>query len=110
LRDSLEIFRELQLPIEKIRLGGGGAKSNLWRQIQADVYGQPVELIEAEGGAAFVAAILTGVGAGKWKTVEEACQKRFGLRKESSRMRKRRNCSIAISQNIKRYIRHCVLY
>ena len=75
LRDSLEIFRELQLPIEKISLGGGGAKSNLWRQIQADVYGQTVELIEAEEGAAFGAAILAGVGAGKWKTVDEACQK-----------------------------------
>ena len=75
LRDSLEIFRELQLPIEKIRLGGGGAKSNLWRQIQADIYGQTVELIEAEEGAAFGAAILAGVGAGKWKAVDEACQK-----------------------------------
>jgi xylulokinase len=46
----------------------------LWRQIQADVYGQTVELIEAEEGAAFGAAILAGVGAGEWKTVDEACQ------------------------------------
>ncbi len=75
LRDSLEIFRQLNLPIETIRLGGGGAKSKLWRQIQADVYGQTVETIEAEEGAAFGAAILAGVGAGAWKTVDEACQK-----------------------------------
>ena len=75
LLDSLEIFRELRLPIEKIRLGGGGAKSALWRQIQADIYCQPVELLVAEEGAAFGAAILAGVGVDAWATVDEACQK-----------------------------------
>lgn len=73
LRDSLEIFRELGAPIESIRLGGGGAKSALWRQIQADIYGQTVEIIEADEGAAFGAAILAGVGAGAWESVDQAC-------------------------------------
>jgi xylulokinase len=73
LRDSLEIFRELGAAIERIRLGGGGARSRLWRQIQADVYGQPVEILEADEGAAFGAAILAGVGAGAWSSVDEAC-------------------------------------
>ena len=75
LRDSFEIFRELRVPIETIRLGGGGARSRLWRQIQADVYGQAVETIEADEGAAFGAAILAGVGGGAWTSVDEACQK-----------------------------------
>lgn len=73
LRDAIEIFRELNIPIETIKLGGGGAHSPLWRQIQADVYGQTVETIAAEEGAAYGAALLAGVGAGKWKTIEEAC-------------------------------------
>lgn len=73
LRDSLEIFRELKIPIETIRLGGGGARSRLWRQIQANVYGQAVETIAADEGAAFGAALLAGVGAGNWKTIDEAC-------------------------------------
>lgn len=73
LRDSLEIFKELGAPIERIRLGGGGAKSRLWRQIQADVYGQPVEILEADEGAAFGSAILAGVGFGAWPSVDEAC-------------------------------------
>lgn len=77
LRDSIEIFRELQIPLESIRLGGGGARSALWQQIQADVYGQAVETIEAEEGAAFGAAILAGVGAGAWKTVDEACRQKI---------------------------------
>jgi xylulokinase len=75
LRDSFEIFKELGAEISSIRLGGGGAKSALWRQIQADVYAQTVETIEADEGAAFGAAILAGVGAGAWKTVDEACEK-----------------------------------
>lgn len=75
LRDSLEIFRELGAQISAIRLGGGGARSDLWRQIQADVYGQSVELIAVDEGAAFGAAILAGVGAGAWTNVDEACEK-----------------------------------
>ena len=75
LRDAFEIFRELGAPIEAIRLGGGGARSPLWRQIQADVYGQAVETIESDEGAAFGAAILAGVGVGAWPSVEEACRK-----------------------------------
>jgi xylulokinase len=74
LRDSLEIFKEIGVEISSIRLSGGGAKSTLWQQIQADVYGHPVELIEADEGAAFGAAILAGVGANHWKTVAEACE------------------------------------
>lgn len=75
LRDSLEIFRDLKAPIEAVRLGGGGAKSELWRQIQADIYGQTVQTVEAEEGAAFGAAILAGVGGGAWTSVDEACEK-----------------------------------
>ncbi|MDQ2747539.1 MAG: FGGY-family carbohydrate kinase, partial [Acidobacteriota bacterium] len=75
LRDSLEIFRELSIPTENIRLGGGGAKSALWRQIQADIYGQKVETIRAEEGAAYGAALLAGVGAENWQTIDEACAK-----------------------------------
>src|SRR5437764_9023603 len=73
LRDTLTIFGELSVPVKSIRLGGGGARSPLWRQIQADVYGIAVELIEAEEGGAYGAGLLAGVGTGTWKTVEAAC-------------------------------------
>ena len=73
LRDTLTIFEELRVPVRKIRVGGGGARSLLWRQIQADVFGQPVETVQAEEGPAFGAALLAGVGAGVWPTVDDAC-------------------------------------
>jgi xylulokinase len=73
LRDTFEIFNEMKVPVEEIRLGGGGARSQLWRQIQADIYGHPVKTVEAEEGAAYGAALLAGVGAGAWPSVEAAC-------------------------------------
>ena len=73
LRDTFTIFSELDVPVERIRVGGGGARSPLWREIQAAVYGRPVETVAAEEGAAYGAAILAGVGAGYWHTVDEAC-------------------------------------
>lgn len=73
LRDSFSIFAEMKVPVTNIRLGGGGARSALWRQIQADVYGHAVEAVEAEEGAAYGAALLAGVGAGTWSSVDEAC-------------------------------------
>ncbi len=73
LRDTFTIFKEIEVPVETIRLGGGGARSKLWRQIQADIYGQQVEIVEAEEGAAYGAAILAGVGAKAWPSVDAAC-------------------------------------
>jgi xylulokinase len=74
LRDTLTIFDEIAVPVEKIRLGGGGARSTLWRQIQAEVYGRPAEILAAEEGAAYGAALLAGVGSGSWASVDEACE------------------------------------
>lgn len=73
LKDSFEILRELNVPCETIRLGGGGARSELWRQIQADIYDHEVETVEAEEGAAYGVALLAGVAAGAWPTVDAAC-------------------------------------
>jgi len=75
LRDSFTIFAELAVPLRQVRLGGGGARSALWRQIQADVYGHPVETVAADEGAAFGAALLAGVGAGLWPDVDSACDR-----------------------------------
>jgi xylulokinase len=73
LKDTMSIFAEIGVPARAIRLGGGGARSPIWRQIQADVYGQPVEMVAAEEGAAYGAALLAGVGAGVWPSADAAC-------------------------------------
>jgi xylulokinase len=73
MRDSLAIIRELGVPVKQIRASGGGSKNLLWRQIQADAFGQDVVTINAEQGPAYGVALLAAVGAGAFKNVEEAC-------------------------------------
>ena len=72
LRDTFTIFKEIEVPVEAIRLGGGGARSKLWRQIQADVYGQQVENGGGRRRGAYI-PILAGVGAKVWPSVDAAC-------------------------------------
>ncbi len=74
LNDTFTLLAELHVPVNAVRLGGGGARSPLWRQIQADIYGQTVEIVEAEEGAAYGGALLAGVGTGVWATVDDACR------------------------------------
>jgi xylulokinase len=73
MRDSLAIIKEMGVPVKQIRASGGGSKSPLWRQIQADVFGQKVVTINAEQGPAYGVALLAAVGAGAFKNIEEAC-------------------------------------
>ena len=72
LRDSLEIMRELEVPVEDVRATGGGARSSLWRRLQADIYGTPVRRTVADEGPAYGAALLAGVAAGAYSDVDEA--------------------------------------
>lgn len=74
LRDSLEILKSLKVPVEAVRISGGGAKSPLWRQILADIFGVKVQVISSKEGPALGAAILAAVGCGLYKTVDEACK------------------------------------
>jgi xylulokinase len=58
-----------------VRANGGGAKSAFWRQMQADIFNANIVTMNIEDGAAVGAAILGAVGAGYFKSVEEACGK-----------------------------------
>jgi xylulokinase len=72
LRDSLEIMRELGVPIADVRATGGGARSALWRRLQADIYNTPVRRTVADEGPAYGAALLAGVASGTYADVDEA--------------------------------------
>jgi xylulokinase len=74
MRDSLEIARSMNIPVQEIRLSGGGARSEFWRQMQADIYGQQVVTINASEGPAYGVALLAAAGTGAYRSVEEACR------------------------------------
>ena len=73
MRDSLEIIESLGVPVKQIRASGGGSRSPLWRQMQADVFGQAAVTINAEQGPAYGVALLAAVGAGAFRSIVEAC-------------------------------------
>jgi len=82
LRDCLEVFEELGIKIEQIIASGGGAKSRVWRQIQADVFNKEISMTQSIEQAAIGAAILSGVGVGIYKDTEEGCKKVVKLKEE----------------------------
>ncbi|MEO8497340.1 MAG: xylulokinase [Planctomycetota bacterium] len=88
MRDSLAIIEEMGVPVRQIRASGGGAKSALWRQLQADLFGKKVVTLKAEQGPAFGVALLAAVGAGEYKNIEEACAATIELTSETNVDRK----------------------
>ena len=84
LRDSLAIFEELGVPVTQIRASGGGSRSPLWRQIQADCFGRPVATINTEEGPAFGVALLASVGAGFHPDIRTACDAAIRIVRETT--------------------------
>lgn len=73
LRDSIQILREMNIETSEMAATGGGGRSRLWRQMLADNYRCPVKTVESKEGPALGVAILAGVGAGLFASVEEGC-------------------------------------
>jgi len=92
LRDSLQIIEGLGVPVRQIRASGGGSRSPLWRQIQADTFGRKVVTINTEEGPAYGVALLAAVGAGVFKNVQEACAATIRPVKETSPQRPAKSC------------------
>ncbi|MDH5636003.1 MAG: FGGY family carbohydrate kinase [Candidatus Bathyarchaeota archaeon] len=69
----IEVMGGQGIEVSEIRVDGGGARSALWRQIQADITGKPIVLTRViEDASALGAAILTSYGVGLHKTIDEA--------------------------------------
>ncbi len=75
LRECLDVLREMGLPFGRMMATGGGGQSPLWRQMLADLYGCPVVTVANKEGPALGVALLAGVGAGVYPSVQEACRR-----------------------------------
>jgi len=74
LRDCMEIIKNMNISINEVRASGGGGKSKLWRQMQADMFDKEIVTINSGEGPAFGVALLAGVGTGIYSSVPEACE------------------------------------
>jgi xylulokinase len=62
------------VPVESVRLSGGGARSHFWRQLMADVMHKRVVTLDTQEGSAYGAALLAVTGTGIYGTIEECCR------------------------------------
>ena len=73
LKDCLSIINDMGIKASNIRLSGGGARSELWKQILCDIFASKVSTVNSKEGGALGVAILAAVGVGIYNSVEEAC-------------------------------------
>lgn len=73
-KDIFDIYDAAGAEFDTVVAIGGGAKSPLWLQIQADIFNKKVVALKNEQGPGMGAAILTDVGLGWFKTVQEAAE------------------------------------
>jgi xylulokinase len=64
----------LDVPVDEIRIMGGGAKSPLWCNMKANLTGKKLITLKNKETACLGSAILAGVGAGVFESVEKACE------------------------------------
>ena len=74
LRDCYRTLEEMRLPVKRIFLIGGGARSKLWSEIVCNVFNRPVA-VPTPGDASFGACLLAGTGIGVFADVKEAVAK-----------------------------------
>jgi xylulokinase len=70
LRVNLDLLKKGGVEITELRAIGGGAKSDLWLQLKADITGVPVLVPKVTEAAAWGAALLAGAGAGLFQDVK----------------------------------------
>lgn len=80
LKDSLMIFEELGISGDTIIASGGGASSDEWLQIQADIFEKNIKVCGVREQACLGACILAGVGTGIFSSIEQACERFVSFR------------------------------
>ena len=74
LRDCYRTLEEMKLPVKRIFLIGGGARSRIWSEIVANVFNCEVS-VPTPGDASFGACLLAGTGIGIFADVKDAVSK-----------------------------------
>lgn len=74
IKQNLRMLQEAGVVINEVRAIGGGAKSEKWLQLKADMFGKKVIALDISEGVCLGTAILAGTATGKYNTIEEAVE------------------------------------
>lgn len=80
VRRNIEVIEGLGVPVNEVRALGGGARSRIWKQIEADIIGRPVLTTTNEEAATLGAAILAGKAIGLYSNIEEAAEQMIQIK------------------------------
>lgn len=80
VRRNIEVIEGLGVPVNEVRSLGGGARSSIWKQLEADILGRPVLTTTNEEAATLGAAILAGKAVGIYSSVEEAAEEMIQIK------------------------------
>jgi len=75
LKLNIDTMEKIGIKIDELRAVSGGAKSALWLQLKADVFGKKVVSLEISEAACLGAAILAGTAIGEYSSVDEGVGK-----------------------------------
>jgi len=82
VRRNIDVLEELSIPVNEIRVLGGGARSNIWNQIKADITRKTILRTENEEAACLGAAILAGKAVGIYDSVKDASNNMVKIKKK----------------------------
>ena len=80
VRRNIEVIEGLGVPVTEVRSLGGGARSSIWKQMEADIVGRPVVTTTNEEAATLGAAILAGKAIGVYSSAEEAAEQMIQIK------------------------------
>ena len=72
IKQNLSMLQDAGVEINEVRAIGGGAKSDKWLQLKADMFGKKVIALDISEGVCLGTAILSGTAIGKYNSIEEA--------------------------------------
>ena len=72
MKQNLNLLEEAGIPVYELRAIGGGAKSKKWLQLKANIYKKKIVSLKVSEAACLGAALLAGVGKGKYNSLDEA--------------------------------------
>ena len=81
LRDCFGTIEEMKLPVSRIFLIGGGARSKLWSEIVCNVFDLPLQ-VPMPGDASFGTALIAATGSGAFADCKEAVRKCLHIDRE----------------------------
>ncbi len=77
---SIQQLQSAGIEVNELRAVGGGARSDKWLQMKADIIGTPLAAIEVSDAAGLGAALLAGWGTGTYESLEDAVERTVSIR------------------------------